>query len=127
MRTTRSIATLTLLMVLTGCALFMSKESRYLASAQDRATQEDVRQKLGEPVSVSSTDGGEAVWLYEVRDIEPMSQNSWATLGSWCDEYRLTFDSNGVLRNWTHKSYVHGGELMPISCNSAIGVQKPAL
>jgi hypothetical protein len=32
-----------------------------------------------------------------------------------------------VLREWTHKSYVHGGELMPVSCNSTVGVEKPAL
>jgi hypothetical protein len=73
------------------------------------------------------TQAGDPVWVYEVRDIEPMSQSSWSTLGSWCDEYTLRFDTAGVLRDWSHQSYVHGGELMPVSCNSAVGVQKPAL
>lgn len=29
------------------------------------------------------------------------------------DEYRLTFDRLRILREWTHQSYVGGGELMP--------------
>lgn len=111
--------------IIGGCALFVSKESRYLKSAQDHAIQEEVRQQLGEPRSVSSIDDGSVVWVYEVRDIEPMSQSSWSTLGSWCDEYRIIFDKDGVLRQWGHRSFLHGGELMPESCNS--GVEKPAL
>ena len=37
------------------------------------------------------------------------------------------FDTTGVLRDWSHQSCVHGGELMPVSCNSFLGVQKPSL
>jgi hypothetical protein len=36
-----------------------------------------------------------------------------------CDEYVLTFDSQGILRRWTHASELHGGELMPVSCVSS--------
>lgn len=126
MRIAGSMAVLVITALLAGCALFVSKESLYLKSAQNRATQEEVRQHLGAPRSVSSTETGDVVWMYEVRDIEPMSQSSWSTLGSWCDEYRVTFDKEGVLRQWGHRSFVHGGELMPASCNSAIGVEKPA-
>ena len=110
-----------------GCTLFQSKESIYLRSATNQATQEQVRQQLGTPRVVRTTRMGEPVWVYEVRDIEPMSQSSWSTLGSWCDEYTLRFDKEGVLRDWTHQSFVHGGELMPLSCNSTLGVEKPAL
>jgi len=127
MRPLAHISLLSLILLVTGCALFVPEESRYLRSAQDQATQEDVLQRLGQPRSTATTQMGEAVWVYEVRSIEPMSQNSWATLGSWCSEYILTFDKSGILRQWTHKSYVHGGELMPLSCNSTVGVQKPAL
>ena len=73
------------------------------------------------------TPTGESEWLYEVREIEPGAQSTWASAGSWCDEYYLTFDKGGVLRQWSHKSYFHGGELMPRFCNNNIGVQKPAL
>lgn len=32
-----------------------------------------------------------------------------------------------ILRDWQQQSFVHGGELMPVSCNSTRGVEKPAL
>ena len=124
MRMARYMAVLWLAISIGGCALFMSKESRYLKYVQDHALQEEVRQQLGEPRSVSSTADG-SVWVYEVRDLEPMSQSSWSTLGSWCDEYQIIFDKDGVLRQWRHRSFLHGGELMPESCTS--GVEKPAL
>ena len=115
------------LLVMAGCALFTPKESRYLQSAQDRATQEEVRQNLGSPRQVSTTPTGEAKWVYEVREVEPGAQNSWASAGSWCDEYVLTFDSQNILRQWTHRSFFHGGENMPAFCNNRTGVEKPAL
>jgi hypothetical protein len=110
-----------------GCSLFQSKEAIYLHSATNQDTQEQVIQRLGKPRFVSATGAGDALWIYEVRDIEPMSQSSWSTLGSWCDEYILRFDKDGILRDWRHQSFVHGGELMPVSCNSTRGVEKPAL
>jgi outer membrane protein assembly factor BamE (lipoprotein component of BamABCDE complex) len=108
-----------------GCVLLQDTESRYLRDAQDRATTDQVRHVLGEPSQARRTSSGETVWFYEVREEEPGSQNTWASVGSWCDTYELTFDAQGVLRRWVHKSYVHGGELMPIQCDA--GVQKAAL
>jgi hypothetical protein len=127
MRTFASILGCSLIVLSVGCAVFIPKETRYLASVVDRATQEEVRQLLGEPRSIRTTQGGDAVWLYEIREIEPGSQSSWSTAGSWCDEYRLLFDQGGVLRQWTHKSYLHGGELMPASCNPRVAIENPAL
>ncbi|WHZ13908.1 MAG: hypothetical protein OJF52_000742 [Nitrospira sp.] len=127
MRPAMTVLLLSGLLMTFGCTLFQSKESIYLRSAANQATQEQVRQQLGTPRVVRTTRMGEPVWVYEVRDIEPMSQSSWSTLGSWCDEYTLRFDKDGVLRDWTHQSFVHGGELMPLSCNSTLGVEKPAL
>ena len=115
------------LLMSVGCSLFISKESSYLRTATNEATQEQVRFNLGEPKVIKTTQSGDPVWVYEVRDLEPNSQSSWSAFGSWCDEYTLLFDQAGVLRDWTHESYAHGGELMPIACNSSIGVQKPAL
>ena len=99
-----------------GCGLFTSKEATYLQSAENRATQEEVRQRLGRPQRVVATSSGAAVWVYEIRDLEPGSQSTWSTKGSWCDEYVLSFDADGVLRAWTHQSQFHGGELMPLVC-----------
>ncbi|HXF94099.1 MAG TPA: hypothetical protein VNK46_15195 [Nitrospiraceae bacterium] len=127
MKTILQIAILGLFVPMAGCGLVIPKETRYLELAQDRATQEDVRQELGDPQRMAVTQDGELVWVYEVRQLEPGSQNTWATTGSWCDEYTLRFDADGVLRQWTHKSFLHGGELMPLTCNTTVGVQKPAL
>ncbi len=116
-----------LLVVVSACSLIIPKETRYLQSAQGQATQEQVQQNLGTPRATKISQTGETIWVYEVREVEPGSQNTWASAGSWCDEYALTFDKDGVLREWTHKSFFHAGENMPASCNSVLGVQKPAL
>ncbi len=108
------IVLLTLLVLATGCALFVPTETRYLRSAQDRATQEEVRQRLGQPALIASSRAGETVWVYRVREQEP--GNRWTSSGLWCDEYVLTFDQGAVLRSWTHRSHFHGGELMPTYC-----------
>lgn len=102
--------------MLAGCSLFIPKETLYLKSAQDRATQEDVRQNLGQPTFTASTPAGEPIWVYDVYLQEPGSQQSWAAYGTWCDEYVLTFDGHGVLRQWTHKIERHGGEMSPTFC-----------
>ncbi len=99
-----------------GCTAFQGKETHYLTEAKDQATWDDVRQQLGKPRQTSSTLTGEAVWVYEVREEEPGSR--WTSSGMWCEQYTLTFDTRGVLRHWGRKSYFHGGELMPVSCDA---------
>jgi hypothetical protein len=103
-------------LVAPGCGVLTPKEVTYLQSAENHATQEEVRQRLGRPQRVVETKTGETVWVYEIRELEPSSQSTWSTKGSWCDEYVLTFDDAGVLRAWTHDSQFHGGELMPLVC-----------
>ncbi|MFM8550758.1 MAG: hypothetical protein ACKOCD_00320 [Nitrospiraceae bacterium] len=99
-----------------GCSVLVPKETRYLESAQDRATQEEVHQKLGEPKFKATAASGEPIWVYQIMWQDPSNQNSWGAPGTWCDEYVLTFDKQGILRNWTHKSEGHGGELSPTYC-----------
>lgn len=99
-----------------GCVLFEGKETVYLRSAQGRATQEEVKQRLGPPALTRSTEEGESVWVYQVREEQPGSRIT--APGTWCDEYVLTFDGQGILRGWTHRSQFHGGELMPTYCVS---------
>jgi hypothetical protein len=125
MKTSLGALVLILVGLIAGCTLFVPQETLYLQSAQHRATQEEIRQRLGQPKLVAATYAGETIWVYEVRAIEPGSQSTWSSMGSWCDEYVLTFDAGGVLRRWTHTSYLHGGEMMPDRCDS--GVRKPAL
>jgi hypothetical protein len=103
-----------LVLAVSGCTLFEAKETTFLRSAQDHATQEEVRQRLGAPQATTSTQSGEGVWVYQVRDQQP--GNRITAPGQWCDEYVLTFDAQAVLRRWTHRSYFHGGEVMPTYC-----------
>jgi len=99
-----------------GCSVFISKETRYLKAAQDHATQDQVRERLGEPKFTAVTADGEPIWVYQVIWVDQGVQNKWGTPGAWCDEYVLTFDKQGILRDWTHKSEGHGGETMPTYC-----------
>lgn len=101
-------------LLLISCALFVPKETNYLRSAQDQATQGDVKQALGPPTLAVSGQGGESIWVYRVR--EEQSGSRMTATGMWCDEYVLVFDGGSVLRSWTHKSKFHGGELMPTHC-----------
>lgn len=102
----------------TGCTLFIEKEALYLRSAQDRATQEEVLQRLGKLHLVATSKAGDPIWVYQIYYEEAGAQNKWGAPGTWCDEYVLTFDKHGVLRHWTHMSEGHGGELMPTYCVS---------
>lgn len=101
------------MLVMAGCALFIPKETRYLEGARGRATQDEVRQQLGSP-KFTETQAGGAIWVYQVH--EHFSGARSLAPGAWCDEYVLTFDNRAVLQRWTHKSYFHGGEVMPTSC-----------
>jgi outer membrane protein assembly factor BamE (lipoprotein component of BamABCDE complex) len=102
------------LAVLAACALLVPQESRYLRGAKDHATQSEVKQQLGEPQMVASTLGGDPQWVYQYREEDPGSR--WTSVGMRCDEYVLTFDKAAILRDWTYRTHVHGGELMPTYC-----------
>jgi len=105
MRVLINVMVLSLTLGGVGCVLFLAKETRYLLSAADRATQEDVRQHLGQPLRVTSHQTGEAVWAYRVRERVEGGNNAWTMVGVWwCDNYTLTFDAQGILRHWTHTS-----------------------
>jgi hypothetical protein len=105
MRVLINAMVLSLTLVGVGCVLFLAKETRYLLSATDRATQEEVRQHLGQPLRVESNKTGEAVWVYHIREFEQGGSSVYDMTGDWwCDDYTLTFDAQGILRHWTHES-----------------------
>lgn len=88
-----------------GCVLFLAKETRYLLSAKDRATQEEVKQYLGQPTRIMTNTTGAAVWTYHIREFVQGGNNAWTMAGSWwCDDYTLNFDEHGILRHWMHES-----------------------
>jgi hypothetical protein len=93
-----------------------TNDTAYLRDAQDRVTQDEIRQRWGEPKKVRSAEDGNSEWVYEKR--EQQAGNRYTVPGMWCDEYVLTFDRQNILRRWTHRSELHGGELMPLDCVS---------
>ena len=114
MQTLRYVVWVGLVLMVAGCAA-RSKEAVYLQSAQDQATQEDVRQQMGAPKTVTTSQSGDSHWVYEVWTWQPGDYRI-AAPGAWCDQYTLTFDQEAVLREWTHESYFHGGEAFPEHC-----------
>ena len=112
---------LALVFTLSGCALLIPWECLYLKAVQGRATFTEVQQKLG---ALAKVDGPKGImWLYEVREEQPSHRGT--PTGFWCDEYRLAFDDRGVLRDWTHRSFFHKGELQPEPCQA--GYERLAL
>jgi hypothetical protein len=91
----------------TGCGLFLDKEVLFLQRAQDRATQQQVRDHLGPPLWTVTRPTGDTVWVYQIMQREKGGNNILDIIGFWCDEYVLTFDEGEVLRHWEHKSQKH--------------------
>jgi len=102
---TLSALTLSVALGLMSCALFLSKESRYLSSSKGHATEADVKQHLGEPAQITSDGNQQTMWIYETRKyVQEGTNNAWTTIGSWrCETYSLTFDEQQILRDWTHE------------------------
>jgi hypothetical protein len=114
MKPFHALTAVCLTMALSACALFESKEAAALREAQGQASHEEIRRQWGEPTTVRSLDSGESIWIYQKRDQQP--GNRMTAPGTWCDEYALTFDEQGILRSWTHRSVFHGGDAMPGEC-----------
>jgi hypothetical protein len=89
-----------LTIVTIGCVWFLAKETRYLVSATDRATQEEVQRYIP-----TTDETGKAVWTYHIREFVQGGNNAWTMAGTWwCDDYTLNFDEHGILSHWIHES-----------------------
>jgi hypothetical protein len=111
------------LLILSACALIIPPECRYLKAARNHATMAEVQERLGPPLTKNNIPRQGATWLYEVREEQPTHRGT--PTGFWCDEYRVSFDSGGILRTWTHRSFFHKGELQPEPCQA--GYERLAL
>src|SRR5437867_11846851 len=105
----RSLLGIGLALIVIGCALIVAKESRYLQSAQDRATQEEVKLQLGAPKLTTTTPAGESLWVYEVREIDQGGQTTGASAGPGCGEYRPRCDGRAGLGRGHSKPYFNSG------------------
>ena len=66
-----------------GCSLFEAKETAYLREARDRATQEEVKARLGPPALIKPATGAESIWVYQIR--QEQSGSRMTSPGLWCD------------------------------------------
>lgn len=80
-----------------GCAV---KKEPYLAGHVGRATEQDVRVKLGEPRFMQPGESGGIRWVYREGDRWFADKPTPGGASSDCVEYHLTFDSRKVLRDW---------------------------
>jgi hypothetical protein len=106
-RTLQKVLSTLMALAIMACSVFLSKEARYLMSAKNRATEAEVRQRLGEPSKSILDNEGHANWVYETKThVQEGTNNAWTTFESLrCDTYRLMFDEHHILRSWTHASW----------------------
>lgn len=76
----------------------------YLIEASDRATQDQVKKRMGSPSKTKDMRDGDSVWTYryEVRS-SLVGRRGDMVGGSPCIEYVLTFDAQEILRWWVRR------------------------
>lgn len=83
----------------------------YLVEANGRATEDDVRNRFGVPVSIKTFEDQSANWTYRYE-----VKTSWLGRrgdmvgGAPCIEYELTFDQQEVLAHWVRRPCERTGE-----------------
>jgi hypothetical protein len=82
--------------VLSACGLM---EAGYFQSQVDQVTQDAVARRYGEPHKVAKLPEGRTVWTYFDRGSSSVGYGGYASRGP-CKAYLLTFDQDGVLRDW---------------------------
>ena len=89
-----------LLLVLAGiasCGCFM--DSKYFQSHVGEATLQMVNDRYGRPHKIELEQNGGEKWTYYERGSGTASF-AGSSKGSFCREYQLTFDRQGILKDW---------------------------
>ena len=82
--------------VLSACGLL---ETGYFQTQVGQVTQDAVARRYGEPHKVGRLPEGRTVWTYFDRGSSTAGYTGYASRGP-CNAYLLTFDQEGVLRDW---------------------------
>lgn len=87
-----------LLLGIAGCMFFSEPwRMQFLRKAEGRASQEEVSNRLGDPLKTEKLSTGGEVWTYE---------DCIGRIGSHsCVRYFLTFDDRLILREWKSNEY----------------------
>lgn len=79
-----------------GCAV--PPPSGYLGDQVEKASQDEILAKFGEPRSKEEHPDGGEVWTY--RYVRSVVMGTGSMGKRLCTEYRLSFDEEGILREW---------------------------
>lgn len=74
----------------------------YFQDKVNEATQEKVAKRYGYPHKTEALQNGGEVWTYYDRGSGTASYTGYAT-STYCRAYVLTFDKEGVLRDWAQQ------------------------
>ena len=86
-----------LLLSLMSCAT-VPGEPDFLTEGLNRYTQEEIRNRLGDPQAIQKLDNGGSMWTYRYRRT---GISGTAVVGqSHCREYHLRFDRHKIFRGW---------------------------
>jgi hypothetical protein len=83
-------------LVLAACS---DMEGTYFRQRVNEATQDAVGRRYGTPHKVDRLEDGRSTWTYYERGSGTSSFTGYAK-SSYCRAYVLTFDAQGVLRDW---------------------------
>ena len=84
------------LAVVSGCGEF---ETGYFQSKVNQVTQEEVAKRYGTPHKQEKQPDGRSQWTYFVRGSGTSGYSGYAR-AEYCRAYLLTFDQQGMLRDW---------------------------
>jgi hypothetical protein len=86
-----------------SCALFQPWQVAYLKTGANHVTMEEVAQRMGPPCETETSvlASGGTVWRY--RNCEYQAGDLEGPGRWWCDNYKLSFDKDHILRQW-HKN-----------------------
>lgn len=88
-----------LVLALAFCGACGEFETGYFQSRVNQVTQEEVSKRYGAPHKQDQQADGRALWTYYVRGSGTSGYSGYAR-AEYCRAYLLTFDRQGILRDW---------------------------
>lgn len=81
------------------CGACSEFETGYFQSKVNQVTQEEVAKRYGMPHKQEKQPDGRSLWTYYVRGSGTSGYSGYAR-AEYCRAYLLTFDQQGMLRDW---------------------------
>ena len=88
-----------LVLGLVFCGACGEFETGYFQSKVNQVTQDEVAKRYGVPHKQEKQPDGHALWTYYVRGSGTSGYSGYAR-AEYCRAYQLTFDQQGMLRDW---------------------------